>query len=144
VLANFIADPKRKARQVDFLIWVPRRFVHLELKTLDPRAPLHARANGPWTQALPGELTRALGNGFRQALDTTYAISDDLRRITGTIQLPHPGHRYYRFIDTVVCVQTEVPDGSTLQPFKHVTICGYADHVLLESTLITFPRYGVT
>jgi hypothetical protein len=127
VLANFIADPKRKARQVDFLIWVPRRLVHLELKTLDPRAPLHAPANGPWIQALPGEQTRALGNGFRQALETTYAISDDLRRITRTIQLPDPGHGYYRFIDTVVCVQTEVPVGSTLQPFKHVAICGYAD-----------------
>jgi RecA/RadA recombinase len=130
VLANFIADPKRQARQVDFLVWTAHRLAHVELKSLDPRAPLHAPANGHWTQHLPGGQTRTLGNGFRQARDTTYAISDDLRRIARREHLPGPEDGYYRFIDTVVCVQPEVPEASNVQPLKHATMCGYAD--LLE------------
>lgn len=128
ILANFIAHPRGASRQVDFLIWTDQRLTHVELKTLDPKAPLAAPANGPWTQTLPGGQSRTLGNGFRQAQTTTYAISDHLR------SLARRGHLasdcdFKRHIDTVVCVQTGIPAGSTVQAPKHVTVCGYGELV---------------
>ncbi|MEU2258396.1 nuclease-related domain-containing protein [Nocardia xishanensis] len=127
VLANFVADPERLSRQVDFLIWTRHRLVHIELKTLDLRAPLDAPANGHWTEHLRGGQFRTLSNGSRQALDTTFAISDHLRRIASAAGLPGAQTEFFRHIDTVVCFQPEIPRGSRVQPIKHVSLCCYAD-----------------
>ncbi|MGW4368004.1 NERD domain-containing protein [Nocardia takedensis] len=127
VLANFVADPERLSRQVDFLIWTTHRLVHVELKTLDTEAPLDAPANGHWTQHLQGAQTRTLSNGSRQALDTTFAISDHLRKIASAAGLPVPKTPFYRHIDTVVCFQPEIPRGSRIQPLVHVSPCGYSE-----------------
>ncbi|MEU4811799.1 nuclease-related domain-containing protein [Nocardia fluminea] len=127
VLANFVADPGRASRQVDFLVCTRHRLVHVELKTLDTRAPLDAPANGHWTQHLPAGQSRTLSNGSRQALETTYAISDHLRRIASAAGLPTPQTAFYRHIDTVVCFQPEIPQGSSIEPIKHVSHCSYAE-----------------
>lgn len=126
ILSNYLADPRGAGRQVDFLIWTDQRLTHVELKTLHPHAPLSATANGPWTQTLPGGQLRTLGNGFRQAQATTFAISDDLRDLTRRGQLA-PVRDFKAHIDTVVCVQPGIPAGSTLEAPRHVTICGYVE-----------------
>jgi hypothetical protein len=131
-LANYLADPRGAGRQVDFLIWTDRRLTHVELKTLGPHMALSAPANGPWTQTLPGGQLRTLGNGFRQAQKTTFAISDDLRSLARRGQLA-PVRDFKSHIDTVVCIQPGVPAGSTVQAPRHVTICGYGELVDLLS-----------
>lgn len=124
IYANFIADPRRNPRQIDFLVLTQHRLVHVELKTVRADSRINAGANGPWHYALPGEQMQQRRNAYRQALDATYAISDHVRRLTAQGLLPDPG-RFFECIDTVVCLFPDVPAGSEIERHKHVTVCGY-------------------
>lgn len=124
ICANFIADARNAARQVDFLVLTAHRLVHIELKTVRQDSPVQGRANGHWRQLLPGGQTRSWKNAYRQAHQTTYAISDDVRRMVSQGTLPDVGE-FFRSIDTVVCLFPDVPADSQIERFSHVAACGY-------------------
>lgn len=138
IYANFIADPRGQARQVDFLVLTPRRLTHVELKTVARDSRIHAVANGHWRQTLPGGHERAWRNAYRQAHDATYAISDDVHRLVRQGMLPSLNDRFFRFIDTVVCLFPGIPPGSDVEGYKYVTACGY--ETLLERLATPGPR----
>jgi RecA/RadA recombinase len=138
VFANFVANPSRGSRQIDFLVLTEQRLTHVELKSVVPTRPVDGPANGPWSQRLAGGGEhRWDGNAYRQAKAGTYAISDDLRRLVRAGFLPDDGQPY-RTIDTVVCLAPEIPDGSALQRFEHVRAVGYTE--LLDRLLTKGPR----
>jgi hypothetical protein len=125
IYANFIADPRNEARQIDFLVLTQQRLVHIELKTLRQDSPVHAAANGPWRQLLPGDQTNSWKNAYRQAQGATYAISDDVRRLVKAGKLPDTGARFFEHIDTVVCLFPEIPRQSAIERHRYVAVCGY-------------------
>lgn len=128
IFANFTANAGANQRQVDFLILTAARLTHVELKTLDPAVPIIAKANGPWLRQLPGGTPRPLEHNFyRQAHDATYAINDDMRRLSRAGVVPPARSQFFREIDTVVCLNPGIPAGSQLQPYGHVTVIGYGD-----------------
>jgi hypothetical protein len=138
LFANFVA-PGNGQRQVDLLAVTAHRVVHAELKQLDIASPLIARANGPWSQRLPGGEERRLDRNFyRQAHDATYAISDVMREVTHA----EPGlarvSRFYTTIDTVVCISPRIPPDSTIERYSHVALVDY--NGLLERLMRPGPR----
>jgi hypothetical protein len=122
--ANFIT--RRQQRQVDFLILTERRLVHAELKTADLTLPIIADLNSPWAQQLPnGTLRRHDRNYYRQALETTYAISDDMRTLAARGEVPQSDGPFYTAIHTVLCISPDIPTGSVITTHKHVDVVGY-------------------
>jgi hypothetical protein len=128
ILANFIVGPGQ--RQVDLLVVTDTRAAHVEVKNLDPALPLVAKANGPWRQRLPDGRERAFDHSFyRQAHQTTYALSDEMHRLARTGAVPAIDGKFYRHIDTVVCLHPEIPASSELEPYNHVDVVGYPELV---------------
>lgn len=126
IFANFIADG-RQQRQIDFLLCLPHQVVHVELKALTPSLPLVAGVNGAWEQILPDGTRRNLGsNGYRQASNGTYAISDVMRSLAQKAQVPK-ADRFFAVMETVVCVYPEIPLGSQIGTDRYVRAIGYAD-----------------
>jgi hypothetical protein len=129
ILANLEVGSSH--RQLDFVVVSSARTVHCELKGY--REPVIGRANGVWEQVLPDGKRRPLdGNPYRQARDGTYALSDELRSLARRRgDMPAgPQGKFYKGIDTVVCLYPEVPQGSRLAGHPYVTVLGYA--ALLE------------
>jgi hypothetical protein len=88
-------------RQVDFLVATEHRLVNTELKTVDQSLQLIGGINGPWTQELPGGKHRSLERNFyRQAHDTTFAISDDMQQLARLGEVPRVSGKYYSQFDT--------------------------------------------
>jgi hypothetical protein len=124
IYANFIT--RSLQRQVDFLVVTDHRAVHTELKTLDQGLPLIGGINGPWAQELPGGKRRSFERNFcRQALDATFAVSDDMHQLARLGEVPRVSGKYYSHFDTVVCVAPDIPTGSRLDPHRHVDVVGY-------------------
>jgi hypothetical protein len=125
VLANL--EVGRQHRQLDFVIVSGARTVQCELKGL--QLPVIASANGPWELVMPGGQRRALdSNAARQAKDGTFALSDGLKAFARKVAVPSPERkRFYRAIDTVVCVFPEIPAGSAIDRHPYVTVLGYED-----------------
>jgi len=118
ILANLEVGSSH--RQLDFVIVSSARAVHCELKGY--RAPVIGRANGVWEQVLPDGKRRSLdGNPYRQARDGTYALSDELRNLARRRgDMPAgPQGKFYKGIDTVVCLYPEVPQGSQLGTWRY-------------------------
>lgn len=127
IVGNFF-PPVRQTRQIDFLIRVPNRLQHIELKTLDPDLPLIAPSNGPWSQQLQDGTMRGLErNGFQQARSAKYAISDSLRDFSSEHFGTRPPVPAYNWIDTVVCIYPDIPVGSSIDEFPYVDVVGYPD-----------------
>ncbi len=142
IFGNFFARARRDPRQIDFLVLTPQRLVHVELKTVDQSRPIRASANGPWCKILPDGSLNRWRNAYRQALDGTYAISDNLAELVRVWDLPDGGRKPAKDIDTVVCVFPAIPDGSDVQPFARVRAIGYQE--LLERLRRAGPRPGWT
>jgi nuclease-like protein len=124
ICANFIATGKRH-RQVDLLVLTAHRCVQVEVKNLDPGLPLIGQANGPWRQVLPGGGERPLDrNYFWQAREATFAVSDVMRAVARRGEAPDD-IPFYRHLDSVLCLYPDVPAGSELGRFEHVTVIGY-------------------
>lgn len=124
IYANFIATGKQQ-RQVDLLVLTPGRCTQVEVKNLDLNLPLIGQANGPWCQVLPDGQERQLDrNYFRQAIETTYAVSDVMRTLARRGDVPADG-QFYRHVDTVVCLYPDIPARSNLDRFEHVSVIGY-------------------
>lgn len=125
IFANFFTNRRRYQRQVDLLVVTAYRVTVIELKNYNPAFPLNGGLNGPWTQALPDGRVRQLdGNPIRQAGGCTFAVSDDMRALADRGDVPRED-RFYRYLDSVVCVYPHVPAGSTIAAADHVTVVGY-------------------
>lgn len=132
LFANFIAAG-RQQRQIDLLVLTSDRLVHCELKVFDQSRPLVGGPNGPWKQVLPDGTERDLdGNPYRQAQEATFAISDVRRALARQGRVPK-ADRFYRHIDTVVCIYPAVPRGSQLGSHAYVRTIGY-DELLARVT----------
>lgn len=131
ILANVLVG--RDGRQLDFLIITDQRAVHTELKTF-PGPILDAPRNGPWSVRVGVADVREHGNPARQAIETTYALSDALHAFAARVSAPGPTNkRFYRDIDTVVCAFPAVAAGSHLQTYRFVDVVGY-DQLLQRLT----------
>jgi NACHT domain/Nuclease-related domain len=127
VYANFVTTG-RQQRQVDVLVVSPALVIHIEVKCFDVDRPLIATANGPWRQVLADQSERSLGtNCFRQAHDTTFAISDVMRSLArrGVVPPATAPDRFFAHIDTVVCTFPRVPRYSRVEHYEHVHVIGY-------------------
>jgi hypothetical protein len=124
IYANFVATGKQQ-RQVDLLVVTAVRCVQVEVKNPDPDLPLIGQANGRWRQVLPDGQERQLDrNYFWQAREATFAVSDVMRTLANRGDLPADG-RFYRHVDTVVCLHPDIPARSKLDRFEHVSVIGY-------------------
>lgn len=136
IFANFMAGH----RQVDLLVVTEHRMAHVEVKGVDQRFPVVGRLNGQWHKQLPDGRTDPLGrNYFRQAHETTYAISDAMRQLakTGAVPAATKGD-FFRDIDTVLCFTPGIPSGSTFEPHKYVSLIDY--DALMERLTTPGPR----
>lgn len=137
IYANFIT--RSYQRQVDFLVSTAHRLVHVELKTVDPRLPLVSDVNGVWEQQLPDGRRRPLERNFyRQAQQTTQAISDDMHDLAVRGEVPRSTGKFYTSIHTVICTYPDIPSGSHLARHRYVDIAGYGQ--LLELLCNDGPR----
>lgn len=133
IYANFIT--RNSQRQVDFLVATEHRLVHAELKTVDQKLPLIGGINGPWAQELPGGKRRSFERNFyRQAHETTFAISDDMHELARLGEAPRVSGKYYSQFHTVVCVNPDIPVGSHLERYRHVDVVGYQQLLDLLTT----------
>jgi hypothetical protein len=122
ILANFLLSP----RQIDFLIIVDQVVCHVELKNLT--APICGGVNGEWRLQLPDGTVRALDreNPYRQALDGKYALSDEMHaylRRHPTVNSNH-GQKFYKYIESVVCIYPDLAAGSILPSDRKVHVLG--------------------
>jgi hypothetical protein len=137
IYANFVVG--RYQRQIDAFVVTDHRAVHAELKLVDLSRSIVAPVNGPWQQVLPDGSRRQLGHYFRQAHTATYALSDAMAELAASRTVPPPvAGKFYKHIDTVICVSPEVPAGSALDNYDHVDVVGYAD--LLDRLSTDGPR----
>lgn len=137
ILANFVTP--RNQRQVDFFVLTDFRLVHVELKSLSARAPLTGKCNGPWQQNQPGGLVHTIEpNPYQQAHKGTYAIKDVATALIEGGRVPAVGGPFYKHIDTVVCVDPDIPAGSQLDRYTFVEAVGYAE--LLDRLTRVGPR----
>lgn len=136
IFANFVAG--RPQRQIDFLVVTPARCVMIELKTIDQQLPLIGHANGPWEQRLPNATRLMDRNFFTQAREATFAVSDAMRETDST-----GASRFYRLIDTVICLAPGVPEDSAFETFDYVEVLGIEDLADRLTTPGRRPRWGV-
>jgi hypothetical protein len=115
------------APQIDLVIITDQRCLNVELKCLDPELPLIATPNGPWRQLLPDGTDRLLDdrNFYDQAIQQTYGLSDTLAKYADRGVVPGSQHdKFYKHIDTVVCVSPHIPDGSRTPRHRKVSVVG--------------------
>ena len=131
IFANFQAGRRRNQRQVDFFVVTPFRAAILELKTVDQAAWVDGPLNGPWVQHFEGDITKTLGrNPNEQARQAAYAISDVVRGLMKADDLPKLGTDFFRQIDKLVVLSTDIPAGSQIVRDAYVTTVGCS--VLLD------------
>jgi hypothetical protein len=126
LLANFTVVAN-SGRQIDLVIITDHRCLIVELKLIDPALPLIAIPNGPWRQVLPDGTERPLdrGNFYDQAIQQTYGLSDTLAGLEAKGLVPGPqAAKFFRHIDTVVCLDPRIPDGSTTPRHRNVSVVG--------------------
>ncbi|MHC6214752.1 NERD domain-containing protein [Rhodococcus ruber] len=124
LLVNFTVS--NGARQVDLVIVTAQRCMNVELKSLDPTLPLIGTTNGFWSQQRPDGTQRLMDRNFyTQAREQTFGLSDAMAVLAKKGHVPGPQHnRFFKHIDTVVCVDPTIPPGSTLQKFSNVSVVG--------------------
>ena len=125
ILANFHVGTTD--RQIDFVVVVDHRVVHIEEKTF-PGPIIAGPKNGPWRVQVGEADVQERGNPVRQALGAKYALSDELHAFADKAAVPRPRHeKFYADIDTVVCAFPSLPEGSQFDKHRHVTVLGYDD-----------------
>ena len=127
ILANFQARANNEQRQIDFLVLTDARLSHVELKALNPGAPVTGPLNGPWIQDLGGGRNSSIEpNPFFQAQNGTFAISDVAGRVMNSGKAP-VSKPFFKQIDSVVCLDPGIPEGSTFERHTYVDVVGYND-----------------
>jgi hypothetical protein len=87
-------------------------------------------SNGPWKVRVGPTTIEEWRNPLAQAIDATYALSDALHEFAATAGAPSPtAGKFYRDIDSVVCVYPSLHDGSSVQRRAHVSVLGYGELV---------------
>jgi hypothetical protein len=142
IFANFF--PRRNPHQIDFLVVTACCACHIELKKLT--APVIGSINGPWSLKMPDNSLSPLEpkNPYRQALDGKFAISDEMHVFVAadpTIPRPAVGGKFYKRLESVVCVYPELLPGSSVYQDHKVRICGYPDLLALLSKQQTKPAW---
>lgn len=123
ILANFHVG--RTDRQIDFVVVVGHRVVHIEEKTF-PGPILEGPKNGPWRVQVGEAEVQDRGSPVRQALEAKYALSDELHAFADKATVPGPRReKFYANIDTVVCAFPSLRDKSHYERHRHVTVLGY-------------------
>lgn len=135
IFANFFAG--KTAIQVDFLIITSRCACHVELKNYT--APVIGAANGAWQLILPDGESSPLGerqNPYAQALSGKFAISDVMHTLAArqpSVPPPPVGKKFFKSIDSVVCIYPDLLPGSQVPSDHKVFVMGYTrllDHLL--------------
>lgn len=127
ILAN--AQLGKDYRQVDFVVVTDARAVLVELKSW--RDPVVGGANGRWQRLVDGQLIDTDTNGYRQAHEYGYALSDAMRTYARQIGAPRPRRdKYVQDLELYVCLYPTIRQGSCLGKHPHVRVVGYND--LLE------------
>jgi hypothetical protein len=130
ILANYFTASS--SRQVDFFIITETHACHVELKRYPPL--LVGGTNGPWSadrgDGTLEEIDR--GNPYTQASTCKMAISDDMSAIAGrdsSVPQPAPGRKFYRQIDSVICIFPRLDPQSQVPDDYKVRTMGYAQLV---------------
>ncbi len=128
LLVNFVVSNSRNgSRQVDLVVLTADRCLNVELKRRDPRFPLIATPNGPWRQILPGGQERSVDdhNNYDQAIQQTYALSDAIEKLASGGKVPAALRgKFFKHIDTIVCVDPQIPPGSSTPRQHNVSVVG--------------------
>jgi hypothetical protein len=145
VFANFLVPPQRPLHQIDFLVILERLVCHVELKNLT--APVIGGVNGAWQLLLPNGSQMSLqGNPYRQALDCKYALSDQMHRFAKQ-RLSHADQsnnaKFYKQIDSVVCVSPSLLRGSRVPSDVRVGVHGYPELVEHLTTRALSPGWSI-
>jgi hypothetical protein len=124
LLVNFTVS--HGGRQVDLVIVTDQRCMNVELKSLNSTLPIVGTPNGFWSQQKPDGTERLMDRNFyTQAREQTYGISDAMAALAKKGRVPNPKHdRFFKHIDTVVCVDPMIPPGSALRKFNNVSVVG--------------------
>jgi len=120
IFANLIVG--RGARQIDFVVLTEQRLTLIELKSLNPQLLLEGGPNGQWIQHLGHGEKRRIGNPYRQALQAVYQLSDHVHELSAQGLVTTGTGKFYRDVDTVVCLDPGIPAGSTIEPGLHVDV----------------------
>jgi hypothetical protein len=126
VFANF-HTLRRMQRQIDLLVVTDERLTLIELKCLVQAGRLVGGVNGRWAQVFDDGALRELDvNPYDQAASAAYAVSDEMRYLADRGEVPPaPTRKFFKQIDTVVCIYPTIPPGSQLDRADHVTVVGY-------------------
>ena len=128
IFANFRAG--REERQIDFVVVTDHRAVQLDQKVF-PGPVIDGPTNGPWTVRVGSKRVEEWRNPLVQALNATYALSDEMQTFRAAAGVPAPSARkFYSDIDTLVCAYPSLPVGSRVWRRAHVAVVGYDE--LLE------------
>jgi nuclease-like protein len=124
VLANL--EVGRRFQQLDFFIVTEHRAVLCEQKCF--RYPVIGHANGVWQEVIADKPTPLGSNPTRQARQGVYELSDTFHDFVRATGAPGPARgRFYKHIDTVVCLYPAIPAGSRIDKHPHVTHLGYEE-----------------
>ena len=120
ILSNFTCGKTK--RQVDILVVTPSHAAHLELKHFI--GPIEGKDTGGWYYLMGGNRVRIPsqdGSPLEQATQTKYAISDEMEEFAGkNSDVPPPGAgKYYKQLNSAVCVYPRIPRGSVLTRGDH-------------------------
>lgn len=114
----------------DFVLVTDYRVVQLDQKVF-PGPVVDGPTNGPWSIRVGTKRVEEWRNPLVQALDATYALSNEMQTFRAAAGVPGPSAgKYYRDIDTLVCAYPSLPAGSRVRSRAHVTVLGYGE--LLE------------
>lgn len=124
LLVNFTVS--RGSRQIDLVIITADRCLNVELKHVDLSLPMIGPVNGFWSQRLPDGTDRTRERNFYdQALQQTYGLADILGGLHRDGTVPGPrSDKFPKDIDTIVCLDPGIPEGSALQPRAYVKAIG--------------------
>ena len=144
VLANFLAGPRGRQRQIDALVATKRAACVVELKSYT--SPVEGGVNGPWVRFGRDGDVRSLGsNPYRQALECKFAVSDELgcraRTIPDGMRLSD-GQKHYKFMEGVLCFFPDIPEGSRVPAGDYkVRVIGYGDLITILTDPSTTARW---
>ena len=140
IFANFRSG--RDERQIDFVVVTDHRVVQLDQKVF-PGPVVNGPTNGPWTVRVGANQVQEWRNPLVQALDNTYALSDEMHRFSAASGVPGPsGGKFYGDIDTIVCAYPSLPAGSLVKRRAHVTVLGYDELLKRVQTPGPAPRWS--
>ena len=143
ILANYFTTCS--SRQVDFLVITERHVCHVELKHYPPI--LVGGTNGPWSARRSDGTLEEIDrqNPYTQAYECKMAISDDMHVVAeqnSTVPRPAPGGKFFKQIDSVVCVFPRLDPQSQVPDDYKVRTLGYAEFVRFLTTAGKHPAWA--